>query len=186
VLVEAVGHLVEAEPGVLEADLLADHVEGQRRQAAVHLAHDAGEHRAVAHAGVEHAHRRRLGMQVGELQVDAARHHLLLAAGVDEQQIFLAVVEEAEVARGRAFRVGRFRLQARRPAHAQQLHQLTRRDRRLDALAGEEDADALQRLRRDAGAIAQAGDELAVVDGAPTERGFGHARAPAKFRDAVQ
>ena len=106
VLVEAVGHLVERQPRVLEADLLADHVERQGRQAPVHLAHDAGQHGAVAHAGVEHAHRRRLGMEVGELHADAARDHLLLAAGVDEQQVLLPVVEEAEVARGRAFRAG--------------------------------------------------------------------------------
>ena len=98
--------LSRREAGVLQADLLADDVEGQRREAAVHLAHDAGQHRAVAHAGVEHAHRRRLGMQVGELHADAARHHLLLAAGVDEQQVLLAVVEEAEVARGRALGAG--------------------------------------------------------------------------------
>ena len=98
-LVEAVGHLVEREARVLQADLLADHVERQRRKAPVHLAHDAGQHRAIAHAGVEHAQGRRLGMQVGELHADAPRDHLLLAAGVDEQQVLLPVVEEAEVAR---------------------------------------------------------------------------------------
>ena len=87
---------------VLQADLLADHVERQRREAAVHLAHDAGQHRAVAHAGVEHAQGRRLGMQVGQLHADAARDHLLLAAGVDEQQVLLPVVEEAEIARAAA------------------------------------------------------------------------------------
>ena len=37
-------------------------------------------------------------MQVGELHRDALRHHPLLAAGVDEQQVLLAVVVEAEIA----------------------------------------------------------------------------------------
>jgi hypothetical protein len=40
-------------------------------------------------------------VEVGKLHADAARHHLLLAAGIDEQQVFLAVVEKAEVAGGR-------------------------------------------------------------------------------------
>ena len=77
----------------------------------MHLAHDPGQHRAIAHAGVEHANGRRLGMQVGELHADAPRNHLLLAAGVDEQQILLPVVEEAEIARrsllGAALGLGR-------------------------------------------------------------------------------
>ena len=50
------------------------------------------------------ADRRGLGVEMRKLHADAARHHLLLAAGIDEQQVFLAVVEEAEVAGGRAFR----------------------------------------------------------------------------------
>ena len=57
---------------------------------------------------------------------------------------------------------------------------------RLDALAGQEVADALQRLGRDAGAVAQAGDELAVVDGAAAEGRLGHAGPAAELRDAVQ
>ena len=98
---EAVGHFLQAEARVLEADLLADGIERQRGKAPVHFAQHAREHGAVAHAGVEHAHRGRRGMDVRELQADAAGDGFLLAAGIDEQQIFLAVVEEAEVARRR-------------------------------------------------------------------------------------
>ena len=58
------------------------------------------EHGAVAHAGVEHAHRRRARMDVGELHADALGDHPFLAAGGDEQQVFLPVVVEAEVVRG--------------------------------------------------------------------------------------
>ena len=79
-----------------------------------------------------------------------------------------------------------FSVHARHAADAQQLHQLARRGRRLDALAGEEGADALERLGRDAGAVAQARDELAVVDGAAPEGRLGHAGAAAELRDAVQ
>ena len=104
-LEEAVRHLLQGEADVLEADLLADRVERHVREAVVHRAHHARQHRAVADAGVEHAHRRRARMDVAELERDAARHHPLLRAGVDEQQIFLPVVEEAEI----ALRVGRAR-----------------------------------------------------------------------------
>ena len=83
----------------------------------MHLAHDAGQHGAVTHAGIEHAQRRRLGMQMAELHADAARDHLLLAAGVDEQQVFLPVVEEAEVA-GPILADGMLAAR-RRPARAQ-------------------------------------------------------------------
>ena len=60
VLVEPVRHLVERQPHVLEADLFARQVERHRREAAVHIAHDARHDRAVAHAGIEHAQGRRL------------------------------------------------------------------------------------------------------------------------------
>ncbi len=103
-LEEAVGHLVERQAHVLEADLLAGDVEGEALVALVHRAQHAGEHGAVAHAGIEEAHRRRARLDQLELARDAVRHHPLLRAGVDEHQIFLAVVVEAEILlRGRAF-----------------------------------------------------------------------------------
>ena len=80
----------------LAADLLADHQEGHGRQAVVQIAQHHGEHRAVAHAGVEQAQRRRGQVQPLQLVSDAFGDHLLLAAGGDEHQILLAVVEEAE------------------------------------------------------------------------------------------
>ena len=97
-LEEAIRHFLQRQPHVLEADLLADGVERHVREAVVHGAHHPHQHRAVADAGVEHAHRRRPRMDVHELFGDAVRHLPLLAAGVDEQQIFLPVVEEAEIA----------------------------------------------------------------------------------------
>ena len=97
-LAEAVRHLLHREPHVFEADLLADDVERRVREAVVHRAHHAQQHGAVADAGIEQAQRRRPRMDVGKLKRDAVRHHPLFAAGVDEQQILLPVVEEAEVA----------------------------------------------------------------------------------------
>jgi hypothetical protein len=186
VLVEAVGHLVEAQPRILEADLLAHHVERQRRKAAVHLAHDAGQDRAVAHAGIEHAHRRRLGMQMGEFHADAAGDDLFLRARIDEQQVFLPVVEEAEIARRRPLRAGGFDVEARQPRDPQQRHQFTRGGGGLHPLAVQEFADPLQRLRGDAGTVAQPRDEFAIVHRMSAEGGFGHPCPPAKLRDAVQ
>ena len=95
---EPVGHLLQREPDILEADLLADHIERHGRRAVVHGAHHAREHGAVADAGIEHAHRRRARMDVGEFQPDALADHPFFAAGVDEQQILLPVVEETEIA----------------------------------------------------------------------------------------
>ena len=94
---EPVRHLLHGEAHVLEADLLADHVERGVRELVVHRAQRAQEHGAVADAGVEQAQRRRPRMNVGEFERDAVRHHPRLRTGVHEQQIFLSVVEEAEV-----------------------------------------------------------------------------------------
>ncbi len=95
--VEPVRKLFQREAHVLQADLLADDVERQRLETLVHAAHDAGQDRAVAHARVEQADGRRAWMDVGEFLHDPFRHHSLLAAGVDEHQVFLPVVVEAEI-----------------------------------------------------------------------------------------
>ncbi len=185
-LVEAVDHLAQGEAHVLEADLLADDVERHRREAPVHLAHHAREHRAVAHAGVEQAHRGRARMDVAELEPDALRHHVLLAAGVDEQQVLLPVVEEAEVLFRR--RVARMHdRQRRQRAGADQRQQLRRRIARArGAVLHHELVDPLQGLRSDPRTVAQPRDELAVVHRAPAESGLGHASATAEFGDAAQ
>ena len=64
----------------------------------MHGAHHPQQDGAVAYAGIEHPQRRRARMDIGELEPDPAGDHPLFAAGVDEQQVFLPVVEEAEVA----------------------------------------------------------------------------------------
>ena len=123
-----------------------------------------------------------------ELEPDALRHHVLLAAGVDEQQVLLPVVEEAEVLFRRApiaaaaaasgagtalARISGSSSGGESPAPAQ-------------AVLHHELVDPLQRLGRDARAVAQPRDELAVVHRATAEGGLGHAGAPAEVRDAAQ
>src|SRR5262249_55921966 len=150
----------------------------------VHLAHDPREHGAVAHAGVEQAHRRRTRMDVAELEAHAPRDHVLLAAGIDEQQVLLAVVEEAEILLRRELARRR---RGRLCAGADERQQLRRRIARTrQAVLRDELVDPGQGLRGDARAVAQARDELAVVDGAASERRFGHAGAPAEVRDASE
>src|SRR5262249_33188479 len=55
-------------------------------------------HGAVADPGVEHAHRRWSRVNVGEFEGHPVRHHPLFTASVHEQEIFLAIVEEAKIA----------------------------------------------------------------------------------------
>ncbi len=69
---EAVGHLLQREADVLEADLFADDIERHGRERVVHRAHHARQYGAVADAGIEHAHRRRARMDVAEFEADAA------------------------------------------------------------------------------------------------------------------
>ena len=190
-LEETVRHLLQGEADVLEADLLADRVERHVREAVVHRAQRTHQHRAVADAGVEQAHGGRTRMDVAELERDAARHHPLLRAGVDEQQILLPVVEEAEVAQrvGRARRM-RDRHRAfrahRRAQRCRALDHQRARERGLVAMARHEAADAVERLGGDAPAVAQAACELAVVDGAAAEGRFRQAHLTAEIGDFLQ
>src|SRR5438128_1152662 len=107
-------------------------------------------------------------MDVAELQAYAARHYVLLAAGVDEEEILLPVVEEAEVLfRRRLLPGGSDR---GRRARADQRQELGRRIARPgEAMLGDELVDAVQRLGRDARAVAQPRHELPIVDRAPSE-----------------
>ena len=185
-LVEPVRHLLQREPDVLEADLLADDIERHVREAVVHRAHHPQHHRAVADAGIEHAHRRRPRMDVAELQRHAVRDHPFLAAGVDEQQILLPVVEEAEIA---------LRVVARRGAAAgrgptaragggRSMIEGRALSRRRGCV--HEGADAVERVGRDPPAVAQPRRELAVVDGAAAEGRFGEPGLAAIVGDFLQ
>jgi hypothetical protein len=125
-LEQAVGHFLERHPHVFVGDFLGDDVKRHGRKARVHRAHDPRQDGAVANASVEHPDRRGRGMDVGEFERDAVGDLGLLAAGRDEQEIFLPVVEEAEARRRR----GRLRLAARRAARARGLGPVLRRGRR--------------------------------------------------------
>ncbi len=168
----------------------------------MHGAHDAREHGAVAHTRVEQAHGGRLGMDVAELARDALAHHPLLAAGIDEEQIFLAVVEEPEMLLGLACRrssAGRAGRAGLAGAHADGIACAIGQTRigmpgqgshacasfpRL--MGGHEGAQAFQRIGGDAAAIAKPLGELAVVDRKPPEGGLGHAGLAAIIRNLTQ
>ena len=93
---QPVRHLVEHEADVLEADLLPDDVAGQGRKALVHSAHHARQHSAVADPGVENANGGRPRIDIAQFHRDPLRDDPLLATGINEQQVFLSVVVEAE------------------------------------------------------------------------------------------
>ena len=96
-LEEPVRHLLHGEADIFETDLLADDVKRHMRKTVVHLAHHARKHGAVAYACIKYPNRRWPRVDVGEFEADTLCDHPLLAAGIDEQKIFLPVVEEAEV-----------------------------------------------------------------------------------------
>ena len=186
-LEKPVRHLLQGEADVLETDLLADDVERRVRKAVMHGPHHPEQDRAVAHAGVEHPQRRRARVNIGELEPDPAGHHPLFAAGVDEQQVFLPVVEEAEVAlwialpgrdRGRRSRNPR---RPRRP-----IDDRGTRGVRGHAVVVHEASDAVERLGRDPSAIAEPRGELAVIDGAAAEGGFRKPAVPTIVGDLLQ
>jgi hypothetical protein len=196
-LEEAVRHFLQRQPHVLEADFLADDVERRMREAIVHGAHHPGEHRAVADAGIEHAKRRRPWMQMRELLGDAVRHLPLLAAGIDEQQILLPVVEEAEIALWIGGRAARRRLRRwhvdagrleRRSGSWSRFARSFNHDWTwpLWRMSSHESMDAIERIGSDAAAIAQPCGELAVVDGTASEGRLRQPRRPAIVGDFLQ
>src|SRR5581483_11733130 len=97
-----------------------------------------------------------------------------LAAGGDEQQVFLAVVVEAEIVRV----AGDRRAQRRRRGGGAVAGGRVR--------PGHEGAHPLGRLGGDPAAEAQPADQLAVVDGKPPERRLGHADGAAILGDVVE
>src|SRR5262245_46416723 len=103
-LVEPVGELLQGEANILEADFLADDVERVVGVAVPHRSHDSGEDRSIADTGIEQPQRWRARVDVGEFLRNTVSDDLLFAAGVDEQKVLLAVVEEAEAVLSVAFR----------------------------------------------------------------------------------
>ena len=115
-LEQAIRELLEAEPDILEADLLGDDQHRKRRELAVGAAHDARDHRAIAHARIEYADRRRSRSQQRHLMSGAAGDRGLFVAGVDEREILLAIVVEPKWRRAIASRTAGFAGWRGRPA----------------------------------------------------------------------
>src|SRR5690349_9612435 len=130
-------------------------------------------------------------MDVGELQSDARSDFPFLGTGVDEQKIFLAIVEEAEIAlRIVGGEAGcnrrRSRLDHGKNARGCRLKQYAPPRRCPLDVTGHEGTNALKRVGGDAAAIAQPACQFAVIHGAAAESGFGEAARAAKFADLLE
>src|SRR6516164_351025 len=189
---KTIRHLMQREANVLQADFLADDIEGRGREPVVHRAHHAREHRPVTDAGVEHAHRWRPRMDIGELKAHPRSNFPLLRASVHEEQILLPVVKETKIA---------LRVVAGEPGsdrwHGCRFHdRQNSRRRRLEQkaaargsavrIARHEGMDAIERVGRDTSAVAQTACELAVVDRTAAEGRFGEPPRPAKLADLLE
>ena len=126
------------------------------------------------------------GWMMRELFGDAVRDLPFLAAGVDEQQIFLPVVEEAEIALRIAVCGRRCGRQRRRRRGAGRRAFDDRRAAALRRMRRHEAVDAVERVGGDAAAVAQPRRELAVIDGAPAEGRFRQPGLPAIVGDFLQ
>src|SRR6516162_11308685 len=127
--------------------------------------------KTVADACVKHPKCWRARMEACELKPDSLGNDPLFAAGMDEQQVFLAILEEAEI----AARVALFfsHLQAAR--------------RRYGAgRGGDIGLDAVERIDRDALALAQAMHQLSVIDRAPAKGRLRHVGVATEFGNLAQ
>src|SRR5216684_4626458 len=104
----------------------------------------------------------------------------LLAAGRDEQEIFLPVVEKPETRRRD---VGRGKRGIGRPEGHRRCRSLRRQ---AGPMLGQIGADLVERPGGDLGAVAQPRYQLAVIDDQPPEGGFGRLRRAAIVPDFPQ
>ena len=111
-------------------------------------------------------------MDAAELQRHPLRDHPLFAAGMDEQQVFLPILEEPEIAPWVAL-LGRHLEAARRRQPA--------RHRSRDI-----GLDAVQRVDGDALALAQPVHQLAVIDRTAAKGRFRHISLAAEFGDLAE
>ena len=174
---QAVGHLLEHHAHVFVGNFLGDDVKRHGGKARMQRPHHPRQHSAVTDPGIEQSQRRRRWLQIAEFERNPVGDLGLFAAGRDEQQIFLAVVEEAE-ARRRDARPGGGVLGRRRWDGLQ----LGRPGRMRE----EKGAHLVERFGRDVGAVAQPRNELAVIDGEPAEGGFRSLGGAAIIPDLAQ
>ncbi len=193
VFAEAVDHLVEADTHILHADFLGHDEVGHGRMLVVQVTHGIGQHGGIAHAGIEQAQGRRAGLDVLELLGDALGDGGFFVTGVDERQVVLPVVVEAE--RRVVFLVAGCRcgsgfaglglaldgfgffdcfLGGFGCGHVAPLVIFNDANSVFIVLQCQEILDPVDGPERDALAIAQAVDQFAVVDHSQAERGLGY------------
>ena len=99
-LEQPVRDLVQRQPDILKAELFAGDIERHMGKLAVHRAQYARQHGSVADASVEYPKCGGPGVDAGKLQRHPLGNHPFFAAGMDEQQVFLPVLEKPEIAAG--------------------------------------------------------------------------------------
>ena len=178
---QPVRHILECHPHVFVADLLADDIERHGRKAGVHRPHDPRQNRAVADAGVEHPDRRRRGMDVGELERDRSATSVF-SLQVETNRRYFCLLSKKRKPGGAVSGCGSRRAGAMR---LDRLGGLWRGLRRGPA-HGQKRADLLECFRGDPRPVAKAGDELSVVDDAPSESRFRGPRFAAEIPDLAE
>ena len=91
---KAVGQLLQRQAHVFETDFLADDEERDGRKTPMQGTHHVAQHGAVADPGVEQPQRRRRWADMRQLLRGTFGHFPFFVAGVDESQVFLAIVVE--------------------------------------------------------------------------------------------
>ena len=81
---EAVGHLFKRKPDILHGNFLANHAKGDGRKMLVGLTQGAGQHRSIAHAGIENLQRRRGWGQVRQFHAQTLGHRPFFSTGCYE------------------------------------------------------------------------------------------------------
>ena len=62
----------------------------------MHMAHDPGYNRTVPHTRIEYPQSGRLRVNMSEFHAGPVRNDPLLTAGIDEHEIFLAIIVKPE------------------------------------------------------------------------------------------
>ena len=182
-LEEPVGHLLERQPHVLEADLLADDVERHRGKAVVHRAHHARRARCR-----RRRRRRRCEPPAGAAVCSPSSIATRCATTAFSEQVLTNSRYFWRLSKKRKLRCSGTWMPAPVPAlHGRSaLGGATDEQRPPARIGGDVRAHALECRRRDASAFAQAVDEFAVVDGQPPEGRFGDAVLSAVVGDFAQ
>jgi hypothetical protein len=176
---KSINHFSQCKTHVLEADLLAHDIERHGGITVVHGAHDACQNASIANARIKDAQGWRSRINISQFLRDSIGYLPLLAAGVNEKKVFLAVVVKEKILIRvdlAARRQGR-EIWRRAPGRAQR----QRHSAFALLVTGHERVDLVERIGRDPTAVSQSRHQLSVIDGRAAECGFGKSGFLAKL-----